>query len=310
MNIKQRQSSIASRTLATRGYSEAITFSFLNEVMAKQFNGGIEQLALVNPISSELTHMRPSILPTLLLAAQKNINVGSDSLSLFEVGPIFLGDKPDEQTTSVTGLRLGNKIKRDWRSPSRDFDFYDIKLDVLKTLEALGINISSLQTYEDTPSYFHPGRSAVLKIGQKLIANLGEIHPEILDFYGFEKSILGFEIFYENIPIPKKIKVSRPMLKVSPLQSVTREFAFVINETTPAEKLAQIARSSNKDLIKDVLIFDVYKGKNIPDGKKSIAIKVTIQPLTETLTDDDLEKISADLINLIGTKLSGSLRSQ
>lgn len=310
MNIKQRQSSIASRTLATRGYSEAITFSFLNEVMAKQFNGGIEQLALVNPISSELTHMRPSILPTLLLAAQKNINVGSDSLSLFEVGPIFLGDKPDEQTSSVTGLRLGNKIKRDWRSSSRDFDFYDIKLDVLKTLEALGINISSLQTYEDTPSYFHPGRSAVLKIGQKLIANLGEIHPEILDFYGFEKSILGFEIFYENIPIPKKIKVSRPMLKVSPLQSVTREFAFVINETTPAEKLAQIARSSNKDLIKDVLIFDVYKGKNIPDGKKSIAIKVTIQPLTETLTDDDLEKISADLINLIGTKLSGSLRSQ
>ena len=310
MSIKQRQSSIASRTLATRGYSEAITFSFLNEVMAKQFNGGIEELSLVNPISSELTHMRPSILPTLILAAQKNINVGIDSLSLFEVGPIFLGDKPDEQTSTVTGLRLGKRIVRDWRNSSKDFDFYDIKLDVLRTLEAIGVNISSLQTYEDTPSYFHPGRSAVLKIGQKLIANLGEIHPEIIDFYGFEKSILGFEIFYENIPIPKKIKISRPMLKTSPLQAVTREFAFVIDETTPAEKLAQIARSTNKDLIKDVLIFDVYKGENIPEGKKSIAIKVIIQPHLETLTDDDLEKISSDLIKVVDTKLSGFLRSQ
>jgi len=278
--------------------------------MAKQFNGGIEELSLVNPISSELTHMRPSILPTLILAAQKNINVGIDSLSLFEVGPIFLGDKPDEQTSTVTGLRLGKRIVRDWRNSSKDFDFYDIKLDVLRTLEAIGVNISSLQTYEDTPSYFHPGRSAVLKIGQKLIANLGEIHPEIIDFYGFEKSILGFEIFYENIPIPKKIKISRPMLKTSPLQAVTREFAFVIDETTPAEKLAQIARSTNKDLIKDVLIFDVYKGENIPEGKKSIAIKVIIQPHLETLTDDDLEKISSDLIKVVDTKLSGFLRSQ
>ena len=183
-------------------------------------------------------------------------------------------------------------------------------MDVLKSLEAIGANVNSLQTYENTSGYFHPGRSAVLKIGQKLIANLGEIHPGILDFYGFEKSILAFEIFYENIPMPKKVKVSRPMLKMSPLQSVTREFAFVIDETTPAEKLAQIAKSTNKDLIKEVLIFDVYKGENIPKGKKSIAIKIIIQPNLETLTDDDLEKISSDLINVIDTKLSGSLRSQ
>ena len=310
MTIKHRQTSIASKILANRGYSEVITFSFLNEVMAKQFNGGIKELVLVNPISSELTHMRPSVIPTLLVAAQRNLNVGIDTLSLFEVGPIFKGDKPDDQISTISGLRLGSKVKRDWKNSSKEFDFYDVKLDVLKTLEAIGANINSLQTYENTSGYFHPGRSAVLKIGQKLIANLGEIHPEISDFYGFEKSILAFEIFYENIPMPKKVKVSRPMLKMSPLQSVTREFAFVIDETTPAEKLAQIAKSTNKDLIKEVLIFDVYKGENIPKGKKSIAIKIIIQPKLETLTDDDLEKISSDLINVIDTKLSGSLRSQ
>ena len=310
MTIKHRQTSIASKILANRGYSEVITFSFLNEVMAKQFNGGIKELVLVNPISSELTHMRPSVIPTLLVAAQRNLNVGIDTLSFFEVGPIFKGDKPDDQISTISGLRLGTKVKRDWKNSSKDFDFYDVKLDVLKTLEAIGANVNSLQTYENTSGYFHPGRSAVLKIGQKLIANLGEIHPEILDFYGFEKSILAFEIFYENIPMPKKVKVSRPMLKMSPLQSVTREFAFVIDETTPAEKLVQIAKSTNKDLIKEVLIFDVYKGENIPKGKKSIAIKIIIQPNLETLTDDDLEKISSDLINVIDTKLSGSLRSQ
>ena len=310
MSVKHRQISIASKTLANRGYSEVITFSFLNGVMAKQFNGGIKELVLVNPISSELTHMRPSVIPTLLLAAQRNLNVGIDTLSFFEVGPIFKGDKPDDQISTISGLRLGSKVKRDWKKSSEDFDFYDVKLDVLKTLEAIGVNINSLQTYENTPSYFHPGRSAVLKIGQKLIANIGEIHPRITDFYGFEKSILAFEIFYENIPMPKKVKVSRPMLKMSPLQSVTREFAFVIDETTPAEKLAQIAKLTNKDLIKDVLIFDIYKGKNIPDGKKSIAIKVIIQPNLDTLTDEDLEKISSDLINVIDKKLSGSLRSQ
>ena len=310
MTIKHRQTSIASKILANRGYSEVITFSFLNEVMAKQFNGGIKELVLVNPISSELTHMRPSVIPTLLIAAQRNLNVGIDTLSLFEVGPIFKGDKPDDQISTISGLRLGSKVKRDWKNSSKEFDFYDVKLDVLKTLEAIGTNINSLQTYENTSGYFHPGRSAVLKIGQKLIANLGEIHPGISDFYGFEKSILAFEIFYENIPMPKKVKVSRPMLKMSPLQSVTREFAFVIDETTPAEKLVQIAKSTNKDLIKEVLILDVYKGKNIPNGKKSIAIKIIIQPNLETLTDDDLEKISSDLINVIDTKLSGSLRSQ
>ncbi len=310
MTIKHRQTSIASKTLANRGYSEVITFSFLNEVMAKQFNGGIKELVLVNPISSELTHMRPSVIPTLLVAAQRNLNVGIDTLSFFEAGPIFKGDKPDDQMSTISGLRLGTKVKRDWKNSSKDFDFYDVKLDVLKTLEAIGANVNSLQTYENTPGYFHPGRSAVLKIGQKLIANVGEIHPEILDFYGFEKSILAFEIFYENLPMPKKVKVSRPMLKMSPLQSVTREFAFVIDEITPAEKLAQIAKSTNKDLIREVLIFDVYKGENIPKGKKSIAIKIIIQPNLETLTDDDLEKISSDLINAIDTKLSGSLRSQ
>ena len=310
MSVKHRQISIASKKLANRGYSEVITFSFLNGVMAKQFNGGIKELVLVNPISSELTHMRPSVIPTLLEAAQRNLNIGIDTLSFFEVGPIFKGDKPDDQISTISGLRLGSKVKRDWKKSSEDFDFYDVKLDVLKTLEAIGVNTNSLQTYENAPSYFHPGRSAVLKIGQKLIANIGEIHPRITDFYGFEKSILAFEIFYENIPMPKKVKVSRPMLKMSSLQSVTREFAFVIDETTPAEKLAQIAKSTNKDLIKDVLIFDIYKGKNIPDGKKSIAIKVIIQPNLDTLTDEDLEKISSDLINVIDKKLSGSLRSQ
>ena len=309
MKIKHRQKSIASRILASRGYNEVITFSFINEVMAKQFEGVLRELTLVNPISSELTHMRPSILPSLLYAAQRNLNFGIDTLSLFEVGPVFKGDKPNDQISNISGLRIGNRIKKDWKNDSCNFDFYDIKLDVIKTLEAIGVNFNSVQTYENTPNYFHPGKSAIFKIGQKLIANIGEIHPKITEFYGFNKPIIGFEIFNENIPIPKKLKIPRPMLKISPLQTVTREFAFVLDDLIPSEKLIQTARSIDRNLISEVLILDVYKGEKIPNGKKSIAIKLILQPHLDTLTENDLETFSADLINLVEKKLSGYLRS-
>ncbi len=210
MRTKHRQTFFASRTLASRGYNEVITFSFLNNIMAKQFNGGSKTLNLVNPISSELTDMRPSILPTLLQAAQKNIKKGIEDISFFEVGPIFKGDKPDEQFNTITGIRLGYKNKKDWKNESLNFDFYDIKLDVLKTLEAIGLPQNSLKVFKDTPTYYHPGRSAVFKIGQTIIANFGEIHPEINDFFSFKTPAIGFEIFYENIPLPKKIKHQDP----------------------------------------------------------------------------------------------------
>ena len=310
MKTKHRQSFFASRTLASRGYNEVITFSFVNNVMAKQFNGGSKVLNLVNPISSELTDMRPSILPTLLQAAQKNIKKGTEDISFFEVGPIFIGDNPDEQINTVTGIRLGYKNKKDWKNEPVNFDFYDIKLDVLKTLEATGLPQNSLKVSKDTPTYYHPGRSAIFKIGQTVIANFGEIHPEINDFFGFKTPVIGFEIFHENIPFPKRNKTSRSMLKLTTLQSVTREFAFIIDEAMDSDKLIQVAKSTNKDLIKDVLIYDVYKGNKIPVGKKSIAIKVLIQPINETLTDIDLEKLSSDLIFTVHKKISGTLRDE
>jgi phenylalanyl-tRNA synthetase beta chain len=278
--------------------------------MAKQFNGGSKSLNLVNPISSELTDMRPSILPTLLQAAQKNIKKGFEDISFFEVGPIFTGDNPDEQINTITGIRLGYKNKKDWKNEPVNFDFYDIKLDVLKTLEAVGLPKNSLKVFKDTPTYYHPGRSAVFKIGQTVIANFGEIHPEINNFFGFKKPVIGFEIFHENIPLPKRNKTSRSMLKLTTLQPVTREFAFIIDEVMDSDKLIQVAKSINKDLIKDVLIYDVYKGNKIPIDKKSIAIKVFIQPIHETLTDTDLEKISSDLIAVVNKKLSGTLRDE
>ena len=237
-------------------------------------------------------------------------NIGIEDISFFEVGPVFIGDNPDEQKQVISGIRIGNKVKRDWKKTSINFDFYDIKLDVLKTLDAIGIPQNSLKIHTDAPQYFHPGRSAVLKIGESIIANLGEIHPEIVDFYSFNKPIIGFEIFFENIPFPKRKKISKPMLKIDTLQQVTREFAFVVDEEIDAEKLVQISKSINKNLIKDVLIYDVYQGNKIPINKKSIAIKVIIQPLNETLTDIDLEKISSDLIIAIEKKVSGFLREQ
>ena len=310
MKLNHRQSFFATRTLANRGYNEVITFSFLNEVMAEQFNGGIPSLKLVNPISSELTDMRPSILPNLIQAAQKNINKGVEDISIFEVGPIFIGDNPNEQLNTISGIRLGNKVKRDWKKTSVRFDFYDIKSDVLETLNSIGVPKNSLKVYTDAPHYFHPGRSATFKIGQTIIANYGEIHPEITNFYGLKSSLFGFEIFPNNIPTPKKNKTARPMLKVVSLQSVTREFAFIVDNSIESEKLIQVAKSSDKTLISDVIIYDVYEGDKIPSGKKSIAIKVIIQPIDETLTDKDLERISSDLIADVNKKLSGALREE
>ena len=175
-------------------------------------------------------------------------------------------------------------------------------------MDAIGVPKNSLKIFQEAPEYFHPGRSAVFKIGQDIVANFGEIHPEIGDDFGLNKSAVGFEIFYENIPLPKRNKISRPMLKISNLQTVTREFAFLIDKEIDAEKVCQIAKSVNKDLIKDVIILDIYNGEKIPQDMKSIAIKVTIQPIQETLTDSELEGISANIINSIEKKLSGSLR--
>ncbi len=308
MSVKHRQAFFASRTLASRGYNEVITFSFLNKAMTDQFNGGRSSLNLINPISSELTDMRPSIIPNLLLAVQKNVNIGAQDFSFFEIGPIFKGDSPDEQISTITGIRYGDRIKKDWQKEAIKFDFYDIKLDVIKVLDTIGVPKNSLKIFDQAPRYFHPGRSAVFKIGQNIIANFGEIHPEIGDAFGLNKSAISFEIFYENIPLPKKNKISRPMLKISNLQPVTREFAFLIDEKIESERICQIVKSVNKDLITDVIILDIYRGEKIPQHMKSIAIKVTIQPIQETFTDSALEEISADLINAIEKKLSGALR--
>jgi|TARA_B110000977_G_scaffold11046_1_gene14390 phenylalanyl-tRNA synthetase beta chain len=308
MNSKHRQSFFATRILATRGYNEVITFSFLNKVMAHQFNGGQNSLSLVNPISSELTDMRPSILPNLIQAAQKNINKGIDNISLCETGPVFKGDSPNEQLNSISGIRIGNKYIRDWKKTSEKFDFYDIKSDVLETLYSIGSPSNSLKIFTDAPNYFHPGRSATFKIGINIIANFGEIHPEITEFYGLKSSVFGFEIFPDKIPIPKNNKTARPMLKTASLQAVTREFAFIVDNLLESEKVIQAAKSADKKLITDIMIYDIYEGKNIPEGKKSIAIKVTIQPNLESLTDKDLEQISSNIIEVIKTKLSGTLR--
>ncbi len=308
MSIKHRQPFFASRTLASRGYNEVITFSFLNKTMADKFNGGGLALNIVNPISSELTDMRPSIIPNLLFAVQKNVNMGAQTLSFFEIGPIFKGDSPNEQISTITGIRYGDKIKKDWQKEAVQFDFYDVKLDVIKVLDSIGVPNNSLKIFQEAPDYFHPGRSAVFRIGQNIIANFGEIHPEIVDTFGFNKSSIGFEIFYENIPLPKRNKISRPMLNITNLQSVTREFAFLLDEQIESEKVCQVAKSVYKDLITDVIIYDIYKGENIPKNKKSVAIKVTIQPIQDTLTDSALEEISTNIIRSIEKKLSGFLR--
>ena len=296
------------RALAGRGLMEAVTFSFLSEAHAVAFGGGAENLRLVNPISADLSVMRPSILPNLLSAAARNQDRGEADATLFEVGPIFLGDEPTDQRTAVTAIRSGVTNPREWHGVGRKVDVFDAKADAEVALSALGIRMAGLQVKNGGPDYFHPGRSGTLVQGRTVLASFGELHPNITKKFGLKGTVVGFEIHIDDVPMPKAKGPARSLLSMSVFQPVTRDFAFVVDADVHAGDLLKAVKSGAGSLLGDIRVFDVYQGDNIAPGKKSIAITITLNPTKATLTDEEIEKISTSVIEVASKNCGAVLR--
>lgn len=309
--MQQKRDTIR-RTLAARGVSEAVTYAFLPEKQAALFGWSDENLRLTNPISKDLEIMRPSLLPNLITACQRNNDRGLTNGCLFEVGPQFNGDTADQQPVVVGGIRTGQTGPRHWAEKPRRVDVFDAKADAFAVLEAAGAKTDNLQIdAEGAPAYYHPGRSGAIKLGPKnVLGYFGELHPGTLSKMGYKGIVVGFEIFPDALPKPKGKKQSaqRPLLQVSSLQAVERDFAFVVDDAIPAAKIVQSAKTADKKLITDVAVFDVYQGENLEAGKKSVAVVVTLQPTTDTLSDEQIQAISAKIIAGVEKNTGATLR--
>lgn len=305
---------LARATLASRGYQECVTWSFMGESQADIFGANDNDLksglTLKNPISSDLVQMRPTIISNLLDAAKRNADKGFSNTSLFEVGPIFHSSKPDGQQTVAAGLKFGKNGEKHWNSEdeNRDVTAYDAKADALATLERLGAPVQNLQVTYDAPDHFHPGRSAALRMGKDILAVFGEIHPSILDEKGIDCCAVGFEVFLDKVPTPRSKGTAKKLLKLSPLQPISRDFAFIVDQDVEAESLIRAAKAADKKLITNASIFDIYDGKGVEDGKKSIALSVTLQPEEQTLTDKEIDGVGQKIIDAVAQKTGGSLR--
>jgi phenylalanyl-tRNA synthetase beta chain len=304
----QTRERMAKRVLAARKMTEAVTFSFVSQKQAVLFGGGAEELRLVNPISADLDVMRPSILPTLLAAAGRNANMGDPDLALFEVGPQYADATPDGQQTVASGIRTGQTAARDWSKAARAVDAFDGKADALTLLETLGAPVKNMQVSTDAPAWYHPGRSGTLRLGANAFAHFGEVHPKVLREMDLRGPVVAFEVFLAKVPEPRSKGPARPLLKLSPFQSVNRDFAFLVDTDVPADKLVRAATGADKALISGVQLFDEYAGKGMPEGKKSLAIAVTLQPREATLTDEDLEAVSKKVVAQVEKHTGGTLR--
>jgi phenylalanyl-tRNA synthetase beta chain len=303
----------AKRALASRAMQEAVTWSFVSKKEAETFGGGAATLALANPIAAELSDMRPSLIPGLVMAAQKNADRGFGDIALFEVGQIFKGDKPEDQFTAASGVRRGlanpNEIGRNWYG-SGAADAFDAKSDAFAVLAAAGAPMQSLQVVPGGPAWFHPGRSGTIQMGpQNVLGHFGELHPRTLAALGADGPISAFEVILEKIPEPKaKATRAKPVLELSPFQPVSRDFAFIVDRAVKAADLVRAAQSVDKKLITDVTVFDVYEGKGIDAGKKSIAIAVTLQPRDKTMTDQEIEAMAGKIVAEVTKRTGGTLR--
>ena len=295
------------RALAARGLTEAVTFSFMAGDKAGEF-GAAASLRLANPISVELAHMRPSILPNLLEAASRNAARGTGDIALFEIGPQYVDGK-DRQSQAACGLRVGGTAPRHWAGARAGVDAYHAKADALAALEAAGVAPHNLRIGDDVPGWYHPGRAAALMLGPKLLARFGELHPAMLERFDVRGPACAFEVLLDAVPARKAAKgASRPMLHLAALQPVERDFAFVVDETTPGTALATAARGADKSLIADVALFDVYRGPELGAGRKSVALCVTLQPHEATLTDAEIEAVGERIVAAVSKATGAVLR--
>ncbi len=286
--------------LANRGVHETVTWSFLAEDRADMFGVELHQnkaaLTLTNPISADLAVMRPSILPNLIDAAARNTDRGHEDGALFEIGNVYRDTDAKGQVLTATLLRSGHARARHWAESARGVDVYDVKADVLAVLEACGINLNGVQITTDAPAWYHPGRSGQIKQGHTVLASFGEIHPALLAKLKRDEAMAGAEIFLASMPAPKKKGPQKDLLKPSPFQPLNRDFAFIAEQALQADMLVRAIKGADKNLIAAVEVFDVYQGKGVEDGKKSLAVAVTLQPVDKTLTDADIVAVSDKIV--------------
>ena len=314
LNSKQKLFHFLQRSIASKGFFETITWSFTDSKINQLFIENKKEIEIVNPISTDLNVLRNSIFSNLIINLNKNLDRGFKDISLFEIGPIFSGSQPEQQETVVSGLRSGKISRLSWLEKERLVDVFDAKQDVIQSLIEAGFSRNKLYIDNNTPSYYHPGKSGRVflnKDKEKIVAFFGEIHPNILKKIDIKtESLVGFEIFLDNIKQTKKsLNDQKTQYQYSDFQKSERDFAFVIDKNFQAQELITVISNIDQKLIKSVKIFDVYQGENIPEGKKSIALNVIIQSSEKTLNDDDLDRITQLIISTVESKTGAKIRS-
>ncbi|MEM1398733.1 MAG: phenylalanine--tRNA ligase subunit beta [Pseudomonadota bacterium] len=304
----RRTGDLIRRTLAGGGLDEAVTYSFMSSSHTGLFGQSPPDLTLSNPISSEMDQMRPSILPNLILAAQSNADKGMANACLFEVGPDYQDPTEKGQRFVAAGVRSGQASPRHWTVSARPVDLYDVRSDVESALEAAGAPVANLQTTADAPDWYHPGRSGCLRLGANVLATFGEVHPAVLKALDADGPMAAFEIFIDRVPAPRAKGTERKALDLATLQPVERDFAFVVGETVTAGDLTKAVKGADKALIVSAEVFDVFRGGQLGDGQKSLAISVTLQPRDATFTDAEIETISQKIIANVTKQTGGVIR--
>jgi len=308
LTSSQRRSRIVRRTLAARGFNETINFSFIPREHARLFGGGDDERQLQNPIAADLDAMRPSVLPSLLAAAQRNAARGFSDVMLFELGAQFESGMPEAQKTVAAGIRSGAGA-RSWTKAAHAADAFDAKADMLAALESAMNGPMTAPVKQGAAAWYHPGRSGTLALGPKVLAYFGELHPKVLAAFDLKGPVSAFEVFMDAIPDSKAKSKARPPFAPSQFQPVERDFAFVVDAGVAADAIIKAAKGAERDLIERIDIFDVYEGKGVPEGKKSLAISVRLQPKDKTLTDAEIEAIAAKLVAAVTKATGGTLRT-
>ncbi|KIC14877.1 phenylalanine--tRNA ligase subunit beta [Leisingera sp. ANG-DT] len=308
MTPQQRRQQMARRTCASLGYNEVVSYSFIDKASAALFGGGDDATMLANPISSEMSHMRPDLLAGLLQAAARNQARGFMDLALFEAGPAFTGGEPGEQVNQIAGLLVGRTGPKDVHGASRAVDLYDAKADIEAVLAAIGAP-AKVQVLREGAAWWHPGRHGRICLGpKKTLGVFGELHPKVLKEMGIKGAAVAFTIFPDEIPLPRKSSATRPALAISDLQAVERDFAFVVDDSVEALTLVNAAAGADKALIEGVRVFDEFIGGSLGEGKKSLAITVRLQPSDKTLKEKDIEAVSEKIIAKVSKATGGTLR--
>jgi phenylalanyl-tRNA synthetase beta chain len=302
----QRRTRTARRALAVRGFNECVSFSFIARDRAALFGGGDAARQLSNPIASDLDALRPSVLPSLLAAAARNAARGFSNLQLFEIGAAFDSGMPEAQKTVAAAIRTGHP-ERHWQKAGDDTGLFAVKADLLAALEAITGAPMSAPITQGAPGWYHPGRGGTIAMGPKVIAQFGELHPKVLAALDLKVPAAGFEIFLDALPDAKSKGKAKPLFQPSPFQATLRDFAFVVDAKVAAGEIVKAVKLADRNLIEQVTVFDVYEGKGVPEGQKSIAVAVRIQPRDATLTEAEIEALAQKIV-AAALKLGATLR--